>query len=66
MDIDIDEEDGVRFMRFGTVWGQGAMRLDAPDRLELAYAVRMFAWLLFHEPESLSAQHPVTQGLGAG
>lgn len=66
MDIDIDEEDGVRFMRFGTVWCQGAMRLDAPDRLELAYAVRMFAWLLFHEPESLAAKHLVTLGLGAG
>ncbi|MBI5275959.1 MAG: spermidine synthase [Burkholderiales bacterium] len=48
-------------MQFGTPWCQGAMRLNAPDRLELEYAVRMSAWLLLREP----AGHLVTLGLGA-
>jgi len=66
MDIDILEEDGLRVLRFGTEWVQGALRLDAPDRLELAYAVRMFAWLLFHDPATLAGKQLVTLGLGAG
>lgn len=65
MDIDISEAEGLRLLRFGTPWCQGAMRLDAPDRLELEYAVRMCAWLLFHDPSALARQHLVTLGLGA-
>jgi spermidine synthase len=42
------------------------MRLAAPDRLELEYAVRMSAWLLFHDPDTLVKKHLVTLGLGAG
>jgi len=53
-------------MRFGTPWCQGAMRIAAPDDLVLAYAVRMFGWLLFHDPDELPHQHLVTLGLGAG
>ena len=45
---------GNGLLNFGTPWCQGVMRIDAPDRLELAYAVRMSAWLLFHEPDSES------------
>ncbi len=66
MDIVISEAEGLRLLRFGTGWCQGAMRIAAPERLELEYAVRMSAWLLFHEPEGLSRKHLVTLGLGAG
>src|SRR5438105_11246072 len=66
MDIRITEAEGLRLLQFGTHWCQGAMRLDAPDRLELEYAVRMSAWLLFHDLDSLRREHLVTLGLGAG
>ncbi|MBC5781371.1 spermidine synthase [Ramlibacter sp. USB13] len=65
MDIVITESEGLRLLQFGTHWCQGAMRIDAPDRLELEYAVRMSAWLLFHDPASLPGKHLVTLGLGA-
>lgn len=66
MKIVVTETDGLRLLQFGTRWCQGAMRLDAPDRLELEYAVRMNAWLLFHELDELSGKHLATLGLGAG
>jgi len=67
LSISITEDDGLRLLRMGgTPWCQGAMRLDAPDRLELAYAARMFAWLLFHDIDRLEDGHLVTLGLGAG
>ena len=66
MEIDVTEQHGLRLLRFGTPWCQGVMRLDAPDQLELEYAVRMFAWLLFHDPAKLPGKHLVTLGLGAG
>lgn len=66
MDILITETEGLRLLQFGTQWCQGAMRIDAPDRLELEYAVRMSAWLLFHDASSLAGKHLVTLGLGAG
>ena len=67
MDISITEDDGLRLLRLGgTPWCQGAMRLDAPDELELEYAARMFAWLLFHDLDGLEGKHLVTLGLGAG
>ncbi len=66
MQIVVTEAEGLRLLDFGTPWCQGAMRIDAPDRLELEYAVRMCAWLLFHEPHSLPGKHLVTLGLGAG
>lgn len=66
MDIAVIEVDGIRCLHFGTPWCQGAMRIDAPDRLEMEYAVRMFAWLPFHDPAHLAHMHLVTLGLGAG
>lgn len=66
MPVVVSEAEGLRLLTFGTGWVQGAMRLDAPDRLELAYAVRMSAWLLFHDPQALEGRHLVTLGLGAG
>lgn len=66
MEIVVTEAEGLRLLNFGTPWCQGVMRIDAPDRLELEYAVRMSAWLLFHEPDSLPRKHLVTLGLGVG
>lgn len=66
MEIVVTEAEGLRLLNFGTRWCQGVMRIAAPDRLELEYAVRMSAWLLFHDPESLAGKHLVTLGLGAG
>lgn len=66
MQIQVSESDGLRLLRFGSDWCQGAMRLDAPERLELEYALRMSAWLLFHDPARLAGKHLVTLGLGAG
>ena len=42
------------------------MRINAPERLELEYAVRMSAWLLFQDLARLHARHLATLGLGAG
>jgi spermidine synthase len=66
MEIVITEAEGLRLLQFGTRWCQGVMRIDAPDELELEYAVRMSAWLLFHDPANLPGKHLVTLGLGAG
>jgi spermidine synthase len=60
--VTLSEQDGVRYLHFGTEWVQGAMRLRKPDWLELEYAQQMMAWMLFiQEP-----QHIVQLGLGTG
>jgi len=47
MSIDISEEDGVRYLHFGSSWIQGAMRIARPNALELEYTrVMMFPLLL--------------------
>ena len=66
MPLRIHDKDGLRVLDFGTPWCQGAMRLDDPDALEMAYAERMFGWLLFHDVDALERRHLVTLGLGAG
>ncbi len=45
--IEIVEEDGVRVLQIGGNAIQSAMRLDAPDRIELDYVRAMLAFLLF-------------------
>ena len=45
--IEIVEEDGVRVLQIGGDAIQSAMRLDAPDRIELDYVRAMLAFLLF-------------------
>lgn len=60
--ISLSEQDGVRFLHFGTEWIQGAMRLARPNDLELDYVRRMMAWLLFLSPPPQILQ----LGLGAG
>jgi len=59
--VTFSEEDGVRYLHFGTEWVQGAMRLRKPDHIELEYAQQMMAWLLF-----LATPKRIVQlGLGA-
>jgi spermidine synthase len=59
--VTLSEQDGVRFLHFGTEWVQGAMRIRKPDWPELEYAQQMMAWMLFIEdPRAI-----VQLGLGA-
>jgi hypothetical protein len=48
--VTFSEENGVRFLHFGTWWVQGAMRINKPDFIELEYAQQMMAGLLFLDP----------------
>jgi spermidine synthase len=59
--VTLSEQDGVRFLHFGTEWVQGVMRIRKPDWPELEYAQQMMAWMLFIEdPRAI-----VQLGLGA-
>ena len=59
--VTLSEQDGVRYLHFGTEWVQGAMRIRKPDWPELEYAQQMMAWMLFiDEPQSIAQL-----GLGA-
>jgi spermidine synthase len=60
--VTLSEQDGVRFLHFGTEWVQGAMRIRKPDWIELEYAQQMMSWMLFNDqPVSI-----VQLGLGTG
>ncbi|MES2316249.1 MAG: spermidine synthase [Pseudomonadota bacterium] len=53
--VTLSEQDGVRYLHFGTEWVQGAMRIRKPDWPELEYAQQMMAWMLFIEqPRSIA------------
>jgi len=59
--VTLSEQDGVRYLHFGTEWVQGAMRIRKPDWPELEYAQQMMAWMLF-----IDAPRAIVQlGLGA-
>jgi spermidine synthase len=60
--VTLSEQDGVRFLHFGTEWVQGAMRIRKPDWIELEYAQQMMAWMLFLD----QPKHVVQLGLGTG
>ena len=60
--VTLSEQDGVRYLHFGTEWVQGAMRIRKPDWPELEYAQQMMSWMLFIEQPSAIAQ----LGLGTG
>lgn len=62
--VTLSEQDGVRYLHFGTEWVQGAMRLRKPDWPELEYAQQMMAWMLFESEPCASARHIVQLGLG--
>lgn len=59
--VTLSEQDGVRYLHFGTEWVQGAMRIRKPDWPELEYAQQMMAWMLFKDTPRNIAQ----LGLGA-
>lgn len=59
--VSLVEDNGVRYLHFGTPWVQGAMRLDDPYGIEIEYLQQMMMWMLFmHQPK-----HIVQLGLGA-
>ncbi|MFT0546487.1 fused MFS/spermidine synthase [Allopusillimonas ginsengisoli] len=60
--IKLLEEQGVRYLHFGTPWVQGAMRIDDPYVLEIEYVQQMMMWMLFAD----KPEHIVQLGLGAG
>ncbi|MCG2582750.1 methyltransferase domain-containing protein [Massilia sp. TS11] len=60
--VTLSEQDGVRYLHFGTEWVQGAMRIRKPDWPELEYAQQMFAWMLFLD----APRHIAQLGLGTG
>lgn len=60
--VTLSEEDGIRYLHFGTEWIQGGMRIARPFALELEYQRQMMAVGLFL-PEPLRI---VQLGLGAG
>ncbi|TMH19673.1 MAG: methyltransferase domain-containing protein [Betaproteobacteria bacterium] len=60
--IEIVEEGGVRVLQIGGNAIQSAMRLAAPDRIELDYVRAMMAFLLFHP----SPRDVFLVGLGGG
>jgi spermidine synthase len=61
----LSESDGVRYLHLDTPWVQGAMRIAAPQALELEYIQRMMAWMLLRPTLALAAGHAVQLGLGA-
>lgn len=63
--VDISEEDGVRYLHFGSDWVQGAMRIARPWSLELAYTREMMAGLLLR-PAAHWPKTALLVGLGAG
>jgi spermidine synthase len=60
--VTLSEQDGVRFLHFGTEWIQGAMRIRKPDWIELEYAQQMMIWMLFID----APRHIAQLGLGTG
>ncbi len=62
-DVTLSEQDGIRYLHFGTPWIQGAMRLSKPHDLVLTYTQQMMSWLLFHEAHE--SDHIAFLGLGS-
>jgi spermidine synthase len=62
--IDISEEAGVRYLHFGSLWIQGAMRVARPWHLELEYTKEMMASLLLRDSRNFP-RRVLLIGLGA-
>ena len=62
--IEVSEENGVRFLHFGSEWVQGAMRVARPYSLELEYTREMMACLLLRGDREWP-QRVLQIGLGA-
>lgn len=56
------EDERVRYLHFGLAYVQSAMRIDAPDALDLRYTRKMMAFLLFQARPA----HLMLVGLGGG
>lgn len=65
-EVNLSEQDGVRYLHLGSPWIQGAMRMDAPSHIELEYVQRMMAWLLFVPVGTVAGRHVMQLGLGTG
>jgi len=61
-ELAISEQDGVRLMHLGGTMVQSAMRLAAPNDLELVYTQCMMGFMLFHP----NPGHVLMIGLGGG
>src|SRR5690554_1145742 len=59
--VSLVEDNGVRYLHFGTPWVQGAMRLDDPYGIEIEYLQQMMMWMLFLPQPA----HIMQLGLGA-
>jgi spermidine synthase len=62
--IEVSEEEGVRYLHFGTHWIQGAMRIARPWSLELEYTRDMMYPLLL-APDAAWPRSVLVIGLGA-
>jgi len=62
--IEVSEEEGVRYLHFGTHWIQGAMRIARPWSLELEYTRDMMYPLLL-APDVAWPRSVLVIGLGA-
>lgn len=62
--IDVSEEAGVRYLHFSQEWIQGAMRIQRPNALELAYTREMMSGLLLRDAHW--PRNALLIGLGAG
>ena len=60
--ITLSEENGVRYLHFGSEWVQGAMWIRRPWDIAIDYVAQMMGWLLFLDPPVRILQ----LGLGAG
>jgi spermidine synthase len=64
--VTLSEHDGVRYLHLGSIWVQGAMRVNKPEFVHLDYVQRMLAALLWLPTERLGDGRAVQLGLGAG
>ncbi len=60
--VTLSEQNGIRYLHFGSEWIQGAMRIKKPFELEIDYTRDMMAW----QPYVEAPEHIVQLGLGAG
>jgi len=63
--IETSEEDGVRYLHFGSHWVQGAMRIARPWALELEYTREMMMPLLLRAEAPDWPRSVLQVGLGA-
>lgn len=58
----VSDEEGVRYLRFGSEWIQGGVRIDNPEFIEIEYVQQMMMWMLFNQ----QPQNICQLGLGVG